>query len=151
MAKGQNTSDRFWSKVDMNPHHCWEWLCLPNKGGYGKFRYNGVMRLAHRVAYELWYGSFDESLIVRHKCDNPICVRPDHLEVGTLSDNTQDMVSRGRQWQQKKTACKWGHDTWTMTKRGRKCTTCAVARTKAWRQSKRARNGSEIRWNDDCS
>lgn len=85
-----------------NKDDCWEWLAQRNERGYGKFRIgssiNGTRTIsgAHRVSYFLENGPFDYSLLVRHKCDNPCCVNPNHLEIGTCQDNSNDMVKRGR-------------------------------------------------------
>lgn len=71
---------------------CWIFTGSP-KSRYGRIGNN----LAHRVAYEANYGPIPEGLVVRHKCDVPKCVRPDHLELGTHADNSRDMTSRKRQ------------------------------------------------------
>lgn len=66
--------------------------------GYGQFGIRaGKVDLAHRVAYRLYKGEIHEGQCVRHKCDNPSCVNPDHLEIGTQADNMKDMVERRRQ------------------------------------------------------
>jgi len=64
--------------------------------GYGELRLDGETRYAHRVAYELIYGSIPQGLFVLHRCDNPPCVNPDHLFLGTMRDNVQDAVKKGR-------------------------------------------------------
>lgn len=76
---------------------CWEWTGTRNNNGYGVIRIQRKMIGAHRVAYELAFGAFDKALFVCHRCDNPTCVRPDHLFLGTLSDNAADMCRKGRQ------------------------------------------------------
>lgn len=91
---------RFWKRVAVNvtnPDACWEWTGYkPN--GYGRITIKrGKIMLAHRLAYELFYGPIGtDALCVCHACDNPGCVRPDHLWLGTLADNTADMVAKGR-------------------------------------------------------
>lgn len=87
--------DRFQAKV-MKTESCWEWLATHNGRGYGLFRVDGTYQLAHRVSYTLYKGAIPQGLLVRHTCDNPNCVNPDHLEVGTNYDNRQDMMKRGR-------------------------------------------------------
>ena len=97
--------DRFWSKVNKNGRiireelgNCWEWTASKNPKGYGKFKpdWKKTWENAHRVAYRLENGVIPEGLVVRHKCDNPPCVNPNHLEIGTKKDNTRDMMERGR-------------------------------------------------------
>ena len=76
---------------------CWEWTHSVNNIGYGMFRFSSSgMRTAHRVSYELFNGPIPKGLAVCHSCDNPICVNPEHLWVGTLKQNAQDMVAKGR-------------------------------------------------------
>jgi len=88
---------RFWGKVKKSSG-CWEWEAGCHKHGlpYGKFYTNGKTMVAHRVAYELTYGPVPDGLFVCHKCDNPRCVRPDHLFLGTPKDNTRDRDLKGR-------------------------------------------------------
>ena len=77
--------------------HCWTWIKAKDKDGYGVFRLKGRRRIkAHRFAYEKKYGPIGLGLVIRHKCDNPACVNPDHLIAGTHLDNKQDAVKRGR-------------------------------------------------------
>jgi hypothetical protein len=64
--------------------------------GYGQITIDGQMRTVHRLAYELAHGPIPKGLVVRHKCDNRPCIDPDHLEVGTNKDNSEDQVKRGR-------------------------------------------------------
>lgn len=96
------TIARFWSKVGVTPSNgqCWEWKGAVNGNGYGNFRmpeYGRMNFSAHRVAYAITHATWpDEGLVVRHKCDNPLCVNPNHLETGTHQDNMTDMVIRGR-------------------------------------------------------
>ena len=97
---------RFWTHVNKSDG-CWEWTgCIlpwPNterkqRFGYGQFRLTKrrITVLAHRYSYVLTYGPIPPGLQVCHKCDNPKCVRPDHLFVGTASDNKQDSMNKGR-------------------------------------------------------
>jgi hypothetical protein len=75
---------------------CWPWKGYKQKSGHGQFRVNRQTTYAHRFAYFLANPSFDQDLCVCHKCDNPECVNPNHMFVGTHNDNTQDMIRKGR-------------------------------------------------------
>lgn len=92
-------TERFIEKINRNPETgCWEWTGWVNNWGYGFFRRGeGKSRLAHRASYELFCGEIPEGLHVLHKCDNPKCVKPSHLFVGTELDNKRDMVEKKRQ------------------------------------------------------
>lgn len=85
---------RFWEKVDKSGA-CWIWTGCINTAGYGHVVINKKIRLAHRVAFEMCIGPAC-NLCVRHKCDNPACVNPEHLLLGTHADNVADRVSRNR-------------------------------------------------------
>lgn len=77
---------------------CWEWRGYRTIKGYGSI---GAGEFAHRVAYELLVGPIPPKLYVLHHCDNPPCVNPSHLFLGTIADNNRDMVEKGRGfWQE---------------------------------------------------
>jgi hypothetical protein len=75
---------------------CWEWLGTKNSGGYGSFWLDAKNQRAHRIAYTLWKGPILDGLQVCHHCDNPKCVNPEHLFVGTNLDNMLDCMHKGR-------------------------------------------------------
>lgn len=75
---------------------CWLWTGYATGSGYGATRRAGKWVLAHRLSYELHTSAIDSGTVVRHRCDNPICVNPDHLEIGSVGDNVRDSVRRGR-------------------------------------------------------
>lgn len=86
--------EAFWEKVNKSGN-CWEWLGVKNSKGYGYLKNEGHMTSAHRFVYELKVGPIGV-LHVCHHCDNPGCVNPDHLFLGTQKDNMQDCVKKGR-------------------------------------------------------
>lgn len=91
---GRPLADRFWSRVDRSGD-CWTWTgALVN--GYGRIKVEGRSVLAPRIAWELTNGPIPTGLEVRHHCDNPPCVRPEHLALGTHAENMDDSRRRGR-------------------------------------------------------
>lgn len=98
---GSNTvlDERFWSKVNKDADNgCWEWTAgkFKDRGGYGKYRMDSGAGYAHRLAYEDEHGPIPDGLLIRHLCDNPPCVNPQHLLLGTSQDNSNDKLSRWR-------------------------------------------------------
>lgn len=101
---------RFWAKTDRSGE-CWLWTGAKNPAGYGSFSMNGTNDMAHRTSWTLTYGPIPEGMFVCHHCDNPPCVRPDHLFLGTALDNMLDKVAKGRaKGPTLKTHCKHGHE-----------------------------------------
>lgn len=87
----------FWPRVDVRgPEECWPWKGSRTRGGYGHASREGKSVRAHRVAYQLAKGLIPAGLVVRHKCDNPPCCNPAHLELGTHKQNKDDSIQRGR-------------------------------------------------------
>lgn len=102
---------RFWAKVQKT-NGCWLWTASKNSQGYGWIGAGGrggAMLKAHRVAYELTYSRIPQGLLVCHHCDNPTCVRPAHLFLGSASDNIRDCLAKGRRVAVRRTHCARGH------------------------------------------
>lgn len=102
MSSRKTATERFWEKVDKRgPNDCWEWMAGGLKSGHGRIRAYGRMILCHRFSWELVNGPIPEGegyhgTCVLHKCDNPPCVNPAHLFLGTNNDNVQDKVKKNR-------------------------------------------------------
>lgn len=101
----RSTPESFWSKVnklgpvpELTPQLgcCWLWLGRPTPRGYGHQRWDGKMMRAHRVAWLISIGPIPTGLFVLHHCDNPPCVNPAHLWLGTHDDNMRDRQEKGR-------------------------------------------------------
>ena len=129
---------------------CWEWRGARNDSNYGMVTLvrKGLDKArVHRIMFERYFGPIPDGMIVRHKCDNPPCSNPDHLELGTKADNTRDMMERGRHWRYGATECLNGHD---LTKPGsyrvqerkgrgdeKVCLTCQRERHLRWQEKKK--------------
>lgn len=88
---------RFWDKVRKGlPNECWLWIGAKNSAGYGNFAVDRKYLNAHRMSWILLNGDIPNSMVIRHTCDIPACVNPNHLLIGTHLDNRNDMVSRRR-------------------------------------------------------
>ena len=136
--KVRPTEDRFWEKVNKNTESgCWEWTSALVRGGYGGFATHFPSEgrknnRAHRFAWTLVNGQIPDGLWVLHKCDNRICVNPDHLFLGDSKDNMLDCAAKGRVCtiaRSNQTHCKHGHelsgDNLRIDKHGhRVCITC---------------------------
>lgn len=87
----------FWNKVDIQgPDECWPWQAYINDTGYGCVGVGCKVYLAHRIAWEITYGPIPESLFCCHKCDNPACINPGHMFLGTHQDNMTDKSLKDR-------------------------------------------------------
>lgn len=106
---------RFWSKVQIS-ESCWLWMKGKNRACYGQFSISGKKYRANRLAYMLTQGNIPPGYQVCHMCDNPSCVNPSHLFLGTHQDNIDDKMKKGRHYfsqpntnSKLKTHCKHGH------------------------------------------
>ena len=95
-CRGFQFEDRFMSKTKKVTGGCVEWTGHIDANGYGRFSADGKPRWAHRVSWEIAHGKIPYGKNVLHKCDNPKCVNPDHLFLGTQKDNVLDMRNKGR-------------------------------------------------------
>lgn len=142
--------DAFWGKVERgDSEQCWPWLGGRGStgGAYGRAHWQGRMRPATQVAWEITNGEpFPAGMLACHSCDNPICVNPDHIWPGTQSDNLRDCVQKGRHKAEPLTHCQRGHPLTGNNRRpttgGYRCAECAreasKIRTRRWRERKAA-------------
>lgn len=98
MRRTTPLKDRFWARVEKTPE-CWEWTGYRRPDGYGLIgaggRGGGSLRV-HRLSYELHNGPIPEGLVIDHKCHNPSCVRPDHLQAVTQAKNAENLSGAHR-------------------------------------------------------
>ncbi len=88
---------RFWNKVDrQKPDECWNWTGSKSCGGYGNWWADKKKIRAHRLAWQITNGTISPGQLCLHKCDNPSCVNPSHLYIGTHKDNMRDKLQRFR-------------------------------------------------------
>ena len=142
--------ERFWQRVDQagGPEACWPWTGSHNSAGYGIAMVQGpgdpsplLSMKAHRLSYLLHIGPPPASVLVLHSCDNPPCVNPAHLRLGTQQQNMQDAIARGRHGALNRTHCPKGHEytpenTYVVPRTGhRQCVTCR----EQWREAARAK------------
>jgi hypothetical protein len=129
--------ERLFKNRIINENGCWLWTKGKDKDGYGKITVADVSWLVHRFAMAIFKPEeFAEYLKVLHNCDTPACFNPEHLYSGTGSDNKQDEIRRGRNFNNRKTHCINGHEFTSEntinTKEGwRKCKTCQTKLTQA--------------------
>ena len=94
---GLSLKERFNRRIKKTKY-CWTWTGYVDPKGYGRIHAKGnPSMLAHRLSWELHFGLIPKGVFVLHRCDNPCCVRPDHLFLGSQNDNVQDMIKKGKQ------------------------------------------------------
>ena len=148
----KDITERFWSKVQRGgPDECWPWIAGTSHRGYGAFYLDHGMHQSHRVSWELTHGPITDGLHVLHTCDNPPCVNPAHLFLGTDRDNARDSVAKGHGLQRGAAAfrlttthCPQGHpytpENTALNYRGhRECRACRQARRRVQYQKERTR------------
>lgn len=97
LYSGRPLAERFWEKVERRgPDDCWIWNGATDWFGYGRINNSAGTNRAHRVSWELHFGPIPEGLHCLHKCDNPSCCNPKHLELGDDKKNISDAAKRGR-------------------------------------------------------
>lgn len=90
------TLEKILGNINRLESGCWIWTRSKSKDGYGKVWYNGKLVSTHRLIYQLFNKEIPKGMYVLHKCDNSQCVNPDHLFLGTHTDNMRDMVNKKR-------------------------------------------------------
>ena len=98
VARTVTMEDRFWKFVVKRKNGCWSWKGSTDRHGYGKMstRKEETQIKAHRLSWEIHFGGIPTGLVVCHACDNPNCVNPNHLLLGTQTANIVDMSHKGR-------------------------------------------------------
>lgn len=95
VSENDVTKARLYCKARLMETGCWFWIGT-KRNGYGLMQFNKRTSSAHRVSYQVFKGPIPKGLVVRHGCDNPGCINPDHLSLGTQADNVADREARGR-------------------------------------------------------
>lgn len=141
-----SVQERFERYIYYSIDGCHYWLGGLSKYGYGKFTINKKSVVASRAAYQIYIGPIPNGLLACHRCDNPGCVNPDHLFIGTHQENLNDMSIKGRHLMDK---CKNGHPLTSdnlyinidrmRNKTNRRCKTCAKNRAVEWTRAMRIR------------
>ena len=141
---------RFWSRVEKSgDNDCWSWTGTTRKGNRGEIYVSGSTQVAPRVSYVIHNGAIPEGdNNVLHSCDNPNCVNPAHLWLGTIKDNSVDAASKGRVHGQAKTHCPSGHpydgENLRIDEHGRRrCRTCHKRHDTAFRERRKLKRNEQ--------
>lgn len=139
---GDKLPERLSSRLVLTDDGCWQWTGYTKQDGYAQVWYQGGKVYLHRITYELYVGQVPAGRIVCHSCDNPRCVNPEHLWVGTYKQNSTDAKLKGRFYKQKQTECWRGHplsgDNLYVDKKGlRKCRECSRIRQREYAKNPR--------------
>lgn len=149
MILSDKDKERFLSKVLIgSENECWPWQAYVNPGGYGRIQIQRQSRVAHRISWIVFNGTFDSSLYVCHTCDNPSCVNPNHLFLGTQHDNMQDCFNKKRHPFSKKETCPRGHKYDKVFSNGaRGCSDCFNVKRKMWLNKNREKTRDQAKKN----
>jgi hypothetical protein len=125
--KGKTAADLLLERIEKG-EGCWLWTGAIGTKGYGRVQYRGQLWTASRAVYNEFVGPIPAGMWVLHRCDNPPCVNPAHLFLGTHTDNVRDAVAKGRHFPICKTHCKRGHplegENLILNGTHRRCRTC---------------------------
>ena len=146
MRKRKPVAERFFAKVNKTDN-CWEWTAYTLYNGYGRFSYMSRTEYAHRVAWVITHGEWPNGAVM-HTCDNPACVRPDHLIIGDQLTNIKDRNQKHRQYCGEKKTCRHGKE-FVKNENGRRiakdCLPCEISRNYARNASPETRKNRENR------
>jgi hypothetical protein len=106
--------DRLISRIVCAGSECWHWVGVRSDFGYGRMTYEGRTQAAHRLSYRAFVGEIPDGFSVLHRCDNPSCINPDHLWLGTYADNRRDCQDKGR-WRLKNKKSGFAHHSTIVT------------------------------------